>query len=82
MKRLTEEIEKYSEKYQFVLGYKNASNQMMYIANWEGDPPRTHLIGCAKFFESIQEAKNHVMDLESKYRDRNINYQIIQVHDT
>ncbi len=67
---------------QYLIGFKNASNRMMYLAEWEGDPPRTYLIGCARFFNDKSDAYHEINKLKKSYNHRDINYQIIQINDT
>jgi len=56
-----------------------SDSELMWVAPWEGDPPRTLKIENAKTFKSEKSALSHIEKIKSTHPFRNVNYKIVRL---
>lgn len=49
----------------------------MWVADWEGDPPRTLKIENAQIFFNKKEANNRIKQCEQTHPFRNVEYDVV-----
>jgi len=62
----------------YVIEIKSGS-EPMWVAPWEGDPPRTLKIENAKTFKSEKDALNHIEKIKPTHPFRNVDYKVVKV---
>ena len=56
-----------------------SGSEPMWVAPWEGDPPRTLKIENAKTFKFEKLALNHIEKIKSTHPLRNVDYKVVKV---
>jgi hypothetical protein len=56
-----------------------SGSEPMWVAPWEGDPPRTLKIENAKTFKSEKSALNHIEKIKPTHPFRNVDYKVVKV---
>lgn len=56
-----------------------SGSELMWVAPWDGDPPRTLKIENAKTFNSKEKALNHIDKIKSTHPFRNVKYKIVRL---
>ena len=54
------------------------SKQKCWIANWEGDPPRTLKIENAQTFKSENEAEDRILQVRKTHPFKEMSYEVIK----
>ena len=60
----------------YVIEIKSGS-EPMWVANWEGDPPRTLKIENAQIFHKKKEATKRIKECRQTHPFRNVEYNIV-----
>lgn len=56
-----------------------SSSHPMWVAPWEGDPPRTLKIENAKTFNSEKAALNHIEKIKQTHPFKSVDYKVVKV---